>query len=282
MSRAVVPVALALALIAPATVAGQNTASGESSLGPNGAAGVGSAAPPSAPVAPRPAAPRPAVPAWTPPPPSSPVPVVPFPTAAAPGDRVPRGTVRERVLADRGCLAVLPKLQRRAILLRAGVGSHRMRSRKAVGRTLFLSQRQVGLLEGRALAGLGTARRTGRCVALDDPRVEAGIADALVVLGATGAGAAKPPASTASQPAATKTASRAASTERDAVPAGPGNIATIGPAGDSGLGLFLILAGALIALLAGRQLYIFLRRRRLGTWQGYSDENVYPVRDDPR
>jgi hypothetical protein len=100
------------------------------------------------------------------------------------------------VVELRGCLDELAPLERRTIVMRAGLGPPPPRSRAAVRRRLELSRREVRRFERRALRGLRKAQRAGECVRLPaDAGIDGGLAatgggDGALLAAAAGFGAA--------------------------------------------------------------------------------------------
>jgi hypothetical protein len=63
----------------------------------------------------------------------------------------------------RGCLARVPRAERRVLVLRAGIGIARTRSRAEVARITGLRRARVARLERRGLRHLRTLGRAGAC-----------------------------------------------------------------------------------------------------------------------
>jgi DNA-binding CsgD family transcriptional regulator len=71
--------------------------------------------------------------------------------------------LRRAVLRLRGCLGRMPRAERRVLLLRAGDGTTRTRSRSEVARMTGLSPARVTKLERRGLRRLRALGRQGAC-----------------------------------------------------------------------------------------------------------------------
>jgi hypothetical protein len=71
--------------------------------------------------------------------------------------------LRQAVLRHEGCLAQLPRAERRVLRLRAGVGIDHVRSRADVMRITGLSRKRVVAIERSAMKRLSTLARAGRC-----------------------------------------------------------------------------------------------------------------------
>jgi hypothetical protein len=71
--------------------------------------------------------------------------------------------LRRDVLRLQGCLASVPRAERRVLVLRAGVGGPRPRSRARVARITHLRRARVALLERRGLRRLRALGRSGGC-----------------------------------------------------------------------------------------------------------------------
>jgi hypothetical protein len=82
--------------------------------------------------------------------------------AGAPAPRRER-RLRAAVRPLEGCLGVLPRLERRVLVLRVGVGDRAPRSRARVARTLDLPASRVARLERRGVRRLRALARTGGC-----------------------------------------------------------------------------------------------------------------------
>jgi hypothetical protein len=75
--------------------------------------------------------------------------------------------LRTAVRRLRGCLPALPRLQRRVLVLRTGIGKGGPRSRERVARILDRSEPRVGRIERRAVRRLEAAERSGRCAEIE-------------------------------------------------------------------------------------------------------------------
>jgi hypothetical protein len=73
------------------------------------------------------------------------------------------GSLAETVSRLRGCLSELPERSRRALVLRAGVGSPQALGPRATAARLHLGVERFARVERRALAELRNAARTGAC-----------------------------------------------------------------------------------------------------------------------
>jgi hypothetical protein len=83
--------------------------------------------------------------------------------------------LRRVVVRLQGCLARVPRAERRVLVLRAGVGIAHTRSRARVARITGLRRARVVLLERRGLRHLRALGRAGACAAPDggNPAVRA-------------------------------------------------------------------------------------------------------------
>jgi hypothetical protein len=73
--------------------------------------------------------------------------------------------LRHAVLGFRGCLSRLPRVERKVLVLRAGVGISHPRSRRLVARLTGLSPRRVARLERRGLRRLNALGASSACAA---------------------------------------------------------------------------------------------------------------------
>ena len=71
--------------------------------------------------------------------------------------------MRQAVLRHEGCLAQLPRAERRVLSLRAGVGIDHVRSRAEVVRITGLKRTRVVAIERSGMKRLSTLARAGRC-----------------------------------------------------------------------------------------------------------------------
>jgi hypothetical protein len=72
-----------------------------------------------------------------------------------------------------GCLGRVPRAERRVLVLRAGIGIARTRSRAQVARITGLRRTSVARLERRGLRRLRALARTGACAALAPAAISA-------------------------------------------------------------------------------------------------------------
>jgi hypothetical protein len=94
--------------------------------------------------------------------------------------------LRRRVVALQGCLPTLGRLERRVLILRAGVGAGATRPRSLVASRLKITESRVSAVERRALRHLGDADRRQRCSfsgSKSSAALDSAILDALDVLG---------------------------------------------------------------------------------------------------
>jgi hypothetical protein len=75
--------------------------------------------------------------------------------------------LRTAVRRLRGCLPALPRLQRRVLVLRTGIGKGGPRSRERVAGILDRSEIRVARIERRAVRRLRAADRSGRCADIE-------------------------------------------------------------------------------------------------------------------
>jgi hypothetical protein len=71
--------------------------------------------------------------------------------------------LRQAVVRLQGCLARVPRAERRVLVLRAGIGTARMRTRAEVARITGLRRARVARLERRGLRDLRALGRAGAC-----------------------------------------------------------------------------------------------------------------------
>ena len=115
--------------------------------------------------------------------------------------------LRRTVLRFHGCLARVPRSERRVLSLRAGVGRLRPHTRSEVARITHLRRARVITLEHRGLSRLRALNRAGACQ-------DAG-ATATAVTPAPGTGTPVPPASGAGQRSAVLAGHQSSATSKD-------------------------------------------------------------------